>query len=373
LEQKRIGGYDFLGAVTGDYWFTGTYLARVPEASMTLTITISEPAKIEEVLPAILDSIIFTFPIPNPPLMDPPLPEDGVAFKPSPAAVNVSGFTLKAEWLSTDASIVPKDAYYNSLAAVGDSVYVLTSQILRSFTRSGNQLIDAGEPLELGNDYSYITSVQDGTLYVTDGFYRALVVKDGIMNEFDLDSYLVMHPDGQWGLGFWSSYNVKQLTFTVDGLATKDWVLTNLSDDATRTGRFSTVSYIAITADHIFIAGMDALSGNATRIAMYDLDGNELATFGGTDWSEDSYFGNVTGIVQTDNGILVLDGYYQAFRLFSLDGTYLGSANCDELLGTNYPWPVTIVPSKDGALALISQERADKSATELLVFEITGF
>ena len=78
-------------------------------------------------------------------------------------------------------------------------------------------------------------------------------------------------------------------------------------------------------------------------------------------------------IVQTENGILVLDGYYQEFKLFSLDGTFLGSADCDELLGTNYPWPYTMVDTDGGALVLLSQERDDQSATELLVFEITGF
>ncbi len=373
LEQRQIGGYDFVGAVTGDYWLTGTYLARVPEASMTLTITISEPGKIEEVLPAILDSVLFTFPIPNPPLMDPPLPEDGVPYQPSTGAVSVGGYTLQAQWLPAGDSIIPKDAYYNGMAAVGEKVYLLTSQLLRSYTRNGNQLVSAGEPLDLGDNYSYLSAAQDGTLFITDGYYRVLAVKDGATNSYDLDSYLAIHPDGQWGLGFWSSYNVKRLTFSADGMATQDWILTNLDNDAARTGRFSTISYITITADRIFVAGMDTQAGNATRIAMYDLDGNELATFGGKDWSEDSYFGNVTGIVQTKNGIIALDGYYQTFRLFSLDGTYLGSAHCDELLGTNYPWPVTLVPTEGGALALISQERADQSATELLVFEITGF
>ena len=106
---------------------------------------------------------------------------------------------------------------------------------------------------------------------------------------------------------------------------------------------------------------------------MYDLNGNELATFGGSDWSDDATFGSVSGIVETENGIIAQDGYYQEYKLFAFDGTLLGVVECDDLLGTDYPWPASMIPSENGALALLTQEREDQSAVELLVFEITGF
>jgi len=373
LDELTIGGYTFLGAVTYDYGTYATYLARVPEASMTLTVTIYEPDTIADVLPDILASIHFTFPIPDPPLMDPPLPEDGEAYQPVTATVSIGGYDLKAEWLPTETSVYNTSFYNNSLAVVGDTVYILTGQKLRIFNRSGNQLIAAGDPLTLDDNYQFLSSVSDGTVYITDGYYQALTYSNGALNKFDFDRYLAMHPDGQWGLGFWSSYDVKKVTFTADGAATKSWALTDLSDDTLRKGRFTSVSYITITDDHVFVVGSDAQSDGATIIAMYDFDGNELAIFGSADWMDDAYIVSVVGIVQTEDRILVLDGFYNNFKLFKLDGTFLGNVSCDPLLGTLYPWPVSMVASDNGAIALISQERSDQSATELLAFEITGF
>jgi hypothetical protein len=374
LDELTIGGIIFQGlTTTTNYWSSTSYVARVPEASLTLKVSISSPDMITDVLPDILASINFTFSIPNPPLSDPPLPEDGVPYQPVPSAVTVGDYDLKAEWLPTDTSLLYTSTYNSGLAAAGDAVYILSGKDLHIFNRSGNQLISVGDPVDVGEVYNFLSVVKDGTLFITDGFYSALSYKDGVLQNFDLDRYLTMHPDGQWGLAYWSNYNVQKITFTADGMATKYWVLTNLSDDATRTGRFSSVSYVAITDDRIFVAGADTSADNYTRIAMYDFDGNELATFGSVNWLDDSYISSVVGIVQTANGILVLDKYNNNVKLFKLDGTFLGNANCDTLLGTVYPWAISMVASDNGAIVLMSQERNDQSATDLLAFEITGF
>ncbi|MFH1513023.1 MAG: hypothetical protein ABIG45_06685 [Bacillota bacterium] len=373
LDEVTIGGIPFKGTTYGDYWYYTDYTARIPEASITISINISSPEKIEDVLADILASIRFTYPIPDPPHVDPPMPEDGVPYQPSPTTINVGGFDLKAEWLAAGESIVPRDTYNGSIAVIGNTVYILTGQKLYALDRSGSMLTATGKPLMLEDDYQFLSATWDGLLYITNGYYQGLTLKDGALENFDMESFLAMSPDGLWGLSYWSSSDVKKITVTADGLATKDWTLKNLSDDATRQGRFSSADYITITADHVFVAGPDTLSGGATRIAMYDFDGNELATFGAADWMEDSAISSVAGIVETGNGILVQDGFYQFYLLFALDGTYLGRVRCDDLLGTDYPWPIGMTASENGALALLSQEREDGSATELLVFEITGF
>ena len=373
LDELTIGGIAFQGVTTDDYWASADYVARVPEASMTLEVTVSGSDKITDILPDILASVDFTFAIPNPPLSDPPLPEDGIPYQPVPSAVTAGDYELKAAWLRADPSVISQYSYSNGLAVANGTVYILTGKTLYVFKLNGNQLIADGGPVDLVDSYNFLSASKDATLYITDGFYQALTYKDGAMNAFDLDRYLAIHPDGQWGLAYWTSYDVQKVTFTADGTATKNWVLTNLSDDAARKGRFSSVSYAAITDDKIFVAGSDALADDYTRIAMYDFDGNELMTFGSTDWLDDSYIGSVAGIVQTTNGILVLDSFYNSIKLFKLDGTYLGSADCDPLLGTQYPWPVSMVASENGAIVLMSQERTDQSASELLAFEITGF
>jgi len=239
--------------------------------------------------------------------------------------------------------------------------------------RNGSDLTIAGDPIRLDTSYNYLSAADNGTLYLTDGYYDGQTYKDGVMQEYDVEGYLSMHPEGKWGLNFWYNSDVKKITNTEDGIAVKNWALTNLSDDALRKGRFSTIDFIKITSEYVFIAGSDSLSDDTMRLAMYDLDGNELATFGGTDWTDESTIGSVSGLLLTKNGILVQDATYATYKLFALDGTFLGSVTCDELLGTDYPWAYSMVASENGALVLLSQERDDMSATELLVFEITGF
>jgi hypothetical protein len=373
LPVFTIGGVAFQGITYGDYWIYTKYLARVPEASITIAIMVSDPQHAQDVLQDILDSIAFTYTIPDPPLADPPLAADGVPYQPSPTAIQVGGYELKAEWLTTDGSVIPKDQYNDSVAAIGDKVYVLASDTLYGFDRAGATLQASGPPVDLVDDYKYLSACRTGTLYISDGYYQVLAYSDGATEPLLVDGYLSMHPDGQWGLCYWSSLTVKKITFTPDGMAVKDWALKDLSDDALRQGRFSSVDSIMITDDHIYVAGSDITTEYAVRIVMYDFDGNERAVFGSDDWMDESAFGSVAGIVETDNGILVLDGLYQKIKLFSKDGTFLGMVSLDELLGTSNPWPLTMVAADNGALALLAQKRTDGSAAELLLFEITGF
>lgn len=373
LDELVIGGVTFRGLTYNDYWSYAEYYARVPEAGITLSLSISSPEAIADVLDDILASVRFTYPIPNPPLSDPPLPEEGIAFTPSPASVTtVSGYTLQAKWLSAGQSILPIDLYSIGLASADDWVYLLTNQKLLSYQKGGDTLT-ASEPLSFDQGYSFIDADASGSVYLTDGYSSLLTLQNGAQSTASLSGYLAMHPDGVWGLSFWFYNDVTKVTFTPDGMATKPWVLTGLSDDTARQGRFNSIAYITVSQDHIFVAGTDASTDYATRIAMYDLDGNELAVFGATDWSDDAYIGSVAGIVQTQNGVLVQDGSYYSYKLFAMDGTFLGSIPCDELLGTRSAVPFAMASTQDGALAVVSQERDDQSATELLVFEITGF
>jgi len=374
LDDLLIDGILFQGLVYDDYWSQAEYYARLPEASVTLSISVSAPEDIEDVLPDIMGSIHFTIPIPNPPFSDPPLPEDGIAFTPSPTSVTTdSGTTMQAVWLPSDQSIIPHDLYNISMAYSEDFLYILTGQKLLPYSMDNDKLTTSGDIIVSDQTYSFISSDTQGSLYLTDGYYTLLTLVDSTATSLTLDGYLVMHPDGVWGLSYNYYNDVNKITFTADGMAIKPWQLTNLSDDIARQGRFSSIDYITITKDAIFVAGADASADNATRIAMFDLDGNELAVFGGIDWTDDSSIGSVNGIAQTPNGIIVQDGFYTVYKLFALDGTFLGDIDCDALLGTNYAQPVAMATSADSIYTMVSQERDDKSATELLIFEIAGF
>ena len=224
------------------------------------------------------------------------------------------------------------------------------------------------------DEFEYLATGQDGILYVSHGIFNILAIKDGaVIKDNSLSGYLTMHPGGEWGISFWVNAEPMLVKASGGELTQEPWVLSNLSDAAKRQGRFSSISCVAISDTRIYVAGTDAQTGDAQRVAVYDLEGKELFTFGAEDWMADDAFGSVTGIVETSGGILVQDGNYRAFKLFSQQGEFLGMVESDKLLGTDYPWLSSMIPFDDGVLVAAAQSRQDESGDELLIFKLSGF
>lgn len=380
LDETLIGGFPFLGTSYENWGWTYTeYAARAVSEGVTMTITIEQPQKIGKSLQAILYSIAYTLPQVSPPNVDPPLPEDGERYVPSPKAVPLGDKTLTAEWLKTDQSILLDSIFSNSILHTDQRLYALAGTTLHAYTLENGALSPApeypGGGMQLPDTFDYLSAGKDGMLFASQGIFNTLAIRDGaIIKDNPLSGYLVTHPSGDWGLTFWANGDPMYVTPDAEGnLSAKPWVLSGLSDSAARKGRFSMISCVAITPDRIYVAGTDALEGDAQRVAVYDLDGEELFTFGGADWTADDAFGSVTGIIQTGDSILVMDGNYRTFKLFDLQGSFLGKADSDDLLGTDYPWLTSIVPYEGGAIVAASQSRADESGDELLLFSIQGF
>jgi len=380
LEEKIIGGIPFLGTSYEKWGWTYTeYAARAVSEGVTMNITIEQPQKIGDNLQAILDSIAYTLPQVSPPNVDPPLPEDGERYVPSPKAMPLGDKTLTAEWLKTDQSIILDSIFSNSILHMDNRLYALAGTTLHAYTLENGALSPApdypGGGMQLPDKYEYLSAGKDGILYASQGMFNILAIRDdAVIKTNQVSGDLVTHPSGDWGLTFWANADPMHITSDAEGnLTKKPWVLSGLSDSAARKGRFSMISCVAISPDRIYVAGTDALEGDAQRVAVYDLDGNELFTFGGADWTADDAFGSVTGIIQTGDSILVMDGNYRAFKLFDLQGSFLGKADSDDLLGTDYPWLTSIVPYEGGAIVAASQSRADESGDELLLFSIQGF
>ena len=380
LDETLIGGFPFLGTSYENWgWNYTEYAARAISEGVTMTITIEQPQKIGDNLQAILDSIAYTLPQVSPPNVDPPLPEDGERYAPSPQAVPLGDKTLSPECLKKDQSILLDSIFSNSILHTNKRLYALTGNTLHAFALENGALSPApeypGGGMQLPDEFEYLSAGKDGMLFASQGIFNTLAIRDGaIIKDNPLSGYLVTHPSGDWGLTFWANADPTYVTPDAEGsLSAKPWVLSGLSDPAARKGRFSMIGCVAITPDRVYVAGTDVLEGDAQRVAVYDLDGNELFTFGGADWTADDAFGSVTGIIQTGDSILVMDGNYRAFKLFDLQGNFLGMADCDKLLGTDYPWLTSIVPYEGGAIVAASQSRADESGDELLLFSIQGF
>jgi predicted secreted protein len=379
LDEVAIGGITFSGTGYEDWGLNYTeYAARIPESGITLMITLEQPENMGDDLQPILDSIAYHLPVLTPPNADPPMPEDGTPYQPVPAAVTVGDREISATWLKTGEPIVLDSMFYNQAALSAGRLYVLAGNKLYAYTLKDDTLtpdpVFGNGFLELDEAYECLCAGKDGILYVSEGVFSILAIRDGIiLQDNGISGNLSMHPDGDWGISYWANAEPK-LVRASDGVLTEEpWVLSNLSDAGNRKGRFSSISCVSIAEKRIYVAGTDAEKGDAQRVAVYDLKGKELFTFGSEDWTRDDAFGSVTGIVETKNGILVQDRNNRAFKLFSNKGVFIGSVASDALLGTDYPWLSSMIGAEDGVLIAAAQERKDQSCDELLLYLIKGF
>ena len=378
LDKKTIGGIEFSGAAYENWgWNYIDYAARVPESRVSVFITLDSPENMEGEWQGILDSLVFTIPELTPPNVDPPMPEDGEPYEPETSSVTLGDKEVSATWLKTSPSIILDSIFDNHIALANGKLYALAGDRLYVYAYNNGELTPSGDYeggfIQLADEQEYISVGKDGALYVSEGIFTMTTIREGEEpQEQSLSGKLVMHPDGAWGITFWSNAD-PMIVRVEDGKLTEEpWALSNLSDAQNRQGRFSSISSLTITNDRIYVAGTDALNNDAQRAAALDLDGKELFDFGGKDWTEEDSLGSVTGIVETSSGILVQDGNSREYKLFSIDGAYIGSVGSDDLLGTDYPWLSSMIASPDGVLVAGAQEREDGSADELLIFKLTG-
>ncbi len=381
LDKTIIGGKDFLGTSYERWgWQYTEYTARSVDESATLSILIERPEMIgEDKLQAVLNSITYRLPEMSPPNVDPPLPEDGEPYAPQTADVTLGDLTLSARWIPLDKSLILDSIFDNSIALSDGRIYALTGKVLNAFTYQDGQFV--ADPvlengvMKLSDKFDVLAAGKGDILYVSHGVFNTLALQNGsVTDDYPISGRLAMHPSGEWGLTHFANAEPARISVEPDGTLVKEpWVLSGLNDAAARKGRFSMISYIHITEDRIYVAGTDSLSDDAHRVAVFNLNGEELFTFGGKAFSDEDTLGSVTGILESKDNILVMDGNYRAFKLFSLQGDYLGKISCDPFLGTDYPWLASMAALEDGALVSASQARKDGSGNELLFFVITGY
>ncbi len=95
---------------------------------------------------------------------------------------------------------------------------------------------------------------------------------------------------------------------------------------------------------------------------------------GNQEYGGEQSLGSITNVQETENGFIGLDGNMRDVFFWKSDGRLLGSAEDSELFGTDYPWISTAARLSDGTVLVgLTEDRADKSATEFIVYRISGF
>ena len=122
------------------------------------------------------------------------------------------------------------------------------------------------------------------------------------------------------------------------------------------------------------VAGKIAAEDGKTKIIVYDYDGNQLLELGGTDSGDSDNLGAITGMAETENGFVAIDGNMREIQFWAKDGTHVGAISTEDIFGVSYPWLEDMQLLDDGSLLImLTQERDDGSANELMFFRLTGF
>ena len=79
-------------------------------------------------------------------------------------------------------------------------------------------------------------------------------------------------------------------------------------------------------------------------------------------------------MAETENGFVATDGNMRRIQFWNKEGVHVGDIETKDIFGTGYPWLEDMQLLEDGSiLIMVTQEREDKSANELMLFRLTGF
>ena len=356
LETVDVGGQPMLyvDQENGDRFFFG----RNEEAGVYYTIDATNWE--DPRVPALIEGITCT--ANGTDNVEAPWPWEGEAFTAETAEQMVGTYTLKAEFLPMSEALVTYETFKHDAEVIGDKVYLLSDYVLREYAYDGASLAFNRE-IPLDEEYEYVESA--GGNLVLSGFMRPVIGHDGesVLYSYEGPDKFTVAPDGTWGISWFSSGDsTEKYTFS-DGA---------LAGEAFPFAEVDTISKLCIDDSYIYVAGTP-VEGSGHYVFVYDhagtlkmqLTSDPTATIG---------LGSITYVTKTANGFIALDGNMRDIVLWTADGTWLGALDVDDFLSTDYPWLASGDVMADGSiLCVLSQDRADGSATEVVAFKLSGF
>ena len=353
-----VGGIDCLKA-EGNYWGSPClrYMNRVEGAGATVFMEIIgeyEDERVDKLLSGL------TIHLEDTGNEDGPWYWEGEPFSAQPRSVMVGTHTLSSQWLPITDCIITKETFDHAAAVTGDQAYLLVDGELKRFDYDGASL-NFAEDIVLDAEYEDISADTTGTLWLANFMEPLISWKDGAQTEsYEGPDHVTMHPSGTWGVSWFSGPECEKITLSGGALKTEPMVFQEVD----------ILSHLLIDDSHIYVCG-SAVDGSGHKVFVYDSNGALQMTLADSDGSG---LGSITFITQTANGYLALDGNMREVVLWTKDGAYLGEADDGDLFGTDYPWFCGGAKLADGSiLAIMTEDRADESAMELVAFKLSGF
>ena len=361
VEQENIGGVPCVVSETTSWGEPVlTYMGRDVGSGTTVKVSITGEYSDPEV-----DKLIknLAFHLEDTGNEDYPWPWEGEAFSTdSEHSKMIADTTITSVWVPFEEPLLAYDIFSGRIASVGESLYVLLDNVLYEYTLGDTLALKS--TMELDDDYEELSADQSGNLYLTGFMSPMLTIKDGavIATNDDIDK-AVIHSSGTWGVSWFYGSETEKVVFDGNKASKEAWPA--ISQDRLNT--------VCLSEDHIILAGADADTENEA-IWILDTEGNQQMELGNQEYGGEQSLGSITNVQETENGFIGLDGNMRDVFFWKSDGSLLGSAEDSELFGTDYPWISTAARLSDGTVLVgLTEDRADKSATEFIVYRLSGF
>ncbi|MBR3836311.1 MAG: hypothetical protein IKJ69_05960 [Clostridia bacterium] len=353
----KIGGVDLLKYDDGEE--TLVYFNRIEGANASVYVKFDTTDIKDAHIQALLDGI--TFNIKDIGNEDGPWEWEGKPFSAEPASAQAGSLTISSTFVPFEKPVTTFETFDHSVAAIGDRVYVLVDGELSECHYDGSVLAFV-KAIELPeDDYDRVEATADGTLWVSGGMNDILCIKDGktVATYEDIDN-LAIHPSGKWGVNFFTSNECSIVTFNGSTYTSKPVTFKEAD----------TIMQLCVDENNIYVCA-NAADESGHKIFVYNKDGKLQKTLCD---AEGEGLGSVTFVTQTSNGYIAFDGNMRDVLVWDNSGKFVAEISDGELFSTNYPWfcDSTVLP--DGRIfTIMTDEREDKSATELVAFVVKGF
>lgn len=356
----NIGGVDLLKHESESWGETETvYFNRVEGAGATVELHISTLDAEDSRIAELLEGIKFT--LTDTANEDGPWEWEGEPFSAEDASVTAGSFTVESKWLPINEYISTFETFDHAVAAVDNTVYILTEGVLKQYTYDGSAL-NFEKDIELPeDDYDVIQKTSDGSVWLTGGMNPLIRLNDGAVTESydDLDT-VALSPDGSWGISYFVSNECKKVSFSGGSATTEDLVFSEID----------MVSYVKADNDEFYVCG-NAADESGHKVFIYSKDGTLKNTLCD---GEGEGMGSITYFTKTANGYLAFDGNMRSVMLWNADGSFIAELEDGDLFGTVYPWFCGSDMMADGSvITVMTEDRADESAMELVAFVVKGF
>lgn len=365
-EYKVNNAYDFtdVGGVDclkqeGNYWGEPCirYFNRVEGAGATVFIEIigdTEDERIDTLLSGL------TFNLKDTGNVDAPWSWEGEPYSAEDHEKMVGTYTLKSKWTPIKDCIITDETFNHDVAVVGNKAYILSDGLLKQYSFDGKTLT-FDKDITLDEEYDYIQAADDGSVWLSAFGSPLISVKDGkVTASYDGADSVAMHPSGTWGISWFSSPECEKVTISDSSITTTPITFSEVE----------TIMHLMVDDNYIYVCG-SAADSSGHNVFMYNKDGELQKTL--TD-GEGGGLGSITFMAETDNGFIGLDGNMRSVVLWTKDGKYIGEADDADIFGTSYPWFCSGAKLEDGSiLTIMTEERADKSAMELVAYKLEGF